>query len=96
MPNYKLSAEAVSDVGAIGDHGVRAFGVTKALKYHLGLESRFELMSEFPRIGIPTYDLHPGLYRQPFKAHTIFYTIQPDHILIVRVLPGRADFARNF
>ncbi len=95
MPSYKLSKEAAADIEDIGDYGMRTFGLAQALKYHLGMESRFELLAEFPRIGIPSYDLRPGLYHQPYQAHTIFYSIQPDHILIVRVLPAGADFARH-
>jgi toxin ParE1/3/4 len=96
MPSHRLSHEAVADIEFIGDFGIRTFGLTQALKYHVGLESRFELLSEFPRIGSPCYDLQPGLYRFPWKSHAIFYTIHPDHILIVRVLHARADFARHF
>ena len=96
MPSYKLSAEAVRDIEGIGESGMSKFGLAQALRYHLGLESRFELLAEFPRIGLPTYDLRAGLYRWPYQAHMIFYVIEPDHLLIVRVLPARADFKRHF
>jgi toxin ParE1/3/4 len=96
MTSYRLSGEAAADIESIGDYGVTNFGFAQALKYHLALESRFDLLAEFPRIGIPTYDLRPGLYRLPYKAHVIFYTIQADHIFIVRVLSARADFVRHF
>jgi toxin ParE1/3/4 len=70
--------------------------LAQALKYHLALESRFELLAQFPRIGLPTYDLFPGLYRFPYMAHVVFYTIAVVHIFIVRVLHGGADFKRHF
>jgi toxin ParE1/3/4 len=96
MPGYKLSVEAAADLESIGDFGIAIFGLAQALKYHLALESRFELLAQFPRIGLPTYDLLPGLYRFPYAAHVIFYTIAPDHIFIVRVLHAKADFKRHF
>lgn len=96
MPNFRLSKRAASDIEQIGDYGIANFGLTQALKYHLGLDSRFEMLAEYPRIGTPSYDLRRGLYHWPYEAHTIFYTIHPDHILIVRVLPAGADFARHF
>jgi toxin ParE1/3/4 len=80
MPSYKLSEEAALDVEFIVEDGLREFGLNQALKYHLGLESRFELLALFPRIGLPTYDVRPGLYRYPYKAHTIFFTIEQDDI----------------
>ena len=95
-PSYKLSAEAAADLDAIGDYGIATFGLAQALKYHLALESRFELLGQFPRIGLPTYDLHPGLYRYPYESHTIFFTIEPDHVFIVRVIHAVADFKRHF
>ena len=96
MPSYWLSAEAVIDIEAIADFCFVTFGLTQALKYHLALESRFELLAQFPRIGIPTYDLRVGLYRYPYEAHTIFYTIEPDQVFIVRILYAGADFKHHF
>jgi toxin ParE1/3/4 len=96
MPGYRLSIEAAADLESIGDDGTATFGFAQALKYYLALESRFELLAQFPRIGLPTYDLFPGLYRFPYMAHVIFYTIAPEHIFIVRVLYGKADFKRYF
>ena len=95
MPSFRLSAEAAADVEAIGDYGIATFGIPQALKYHLALESRFELLGEFPRLGMPTYDLRPGLYRYPYESHTIFYTMEPDSVFIVRVLYAGADFKRR-
>jgi toxin ParE1/3/4 len=96
MPGYRLSTEADEDIQHILRYGILNFGVAQALKYHSGLESRFELLAQFSRIGMPTYDLSPGLYRYPYKAHMIFYTIGEDHILIWRVLSAAADFKRHF
>jgi plasmid stabilization system protein ParE len=68
MPGYRLSVEAAADLESIGEFGVAAFGLAQALKYLLALESRFELLAQFPRIGVPTYDLSPGLYRCPYMS----------------------------
>jgi toxin ParE1/3/4 len=95
MPDYRLSNEAVADLESIGDYGVATFGLAQALKYQLALESRFELLAQFPRIGVPTYDLLPGLYRFVYVAHVI-YTIAPEHVFIVRVIHAEADFKRHF
>ena len=96
MPSYELSIEAAADLESIGDFGVTRFGLAQALKYQLALESRFELLAQFPRIGAPTYDILPGLYRFPYGAHMIFHTIASEQIFIVRVLHARADFKRHF
>jgi toxin ParE1/3/4 len=96
MPGYRLSIEAAADSIRSETTASPISGLSQALKYYLALESRFELLAQFPRIGLPTYDLFPGLYRFPYMAHVIFYTIAPEHIFIVRVLHGKADFKRYF
>ena len=96
MSHYRLSREAAADIDYIGARGISRFGLEQALKYHLGLESRFELLAQFPRMGTPIYDLRPGLYHFLYEAHMIFYLIEPDDILIVRVLYAAADFKRHF
>jgi toxin ParE1/3/4 len=65
MPSYELSIEAAADLESIGDYGVTRFGLAQALKYQLALESRFELLAQFPRMGAPTYDILLGLYPLP-------------------------------
>jgi toxin ParE1/3/4 len=96
MPAYRLSNATVADLEAIGSYGFETFGTTQALKYQLAIEARFEMLAQFPRIGVPTYDLLPGLYRFPYAAHMIFYTIAAEEIFIVRVLHAKADFKRHF
>jgi plasmid stabilization system protein ParE len=56
MPSYELSIEAAADIESTGNDGITTFGFAQALKYQLALESRFELLAQFPRIGLPTYD----------------------------------------
>lgn len=77
MPGHRLSREAVADIEAIGDYGIETFGLTQALKYHVGLESRFDLLSEFPRIGSPCYDLRPGLSPRARGFRQAFLTSKP-------------------
>ena len=96
MPRYRLSRLAVVDIEGINDYGISRFGLEQALKYHVGLESRFELLTLFPRMGTPSYDLRPGLYHFLYESHMIFYLIEPDDIFIVRVLHASADFKRHF
>ena len=96
MPGYRLSAEADLDIEAITEYTIGAFGPMQAIKYVAALEQSFETLANFPRIGLPTYDLRQGLYRFPHQSHVIFYTYASDHILIVRILHGRADVKRLF
>lgn len=86
MPGHRLSREAVADIEAIGDYGIETFGLTQALKYHVGLESRFELLSEFPRIGSPATICGQASSAGHTSLMRFFSTIGSGHIFIVRIL----------
>ena len=96
MPKYKLSTEADADIESITEYTTLNFGARQAVKYTSALENSFDLLGLFPGIGLPCYDLREGLHRFPYKSHMIFYTHAPDHIIVVRILYGRADFKRYF
>lgn len=96
MPGHRLSAEAEQDVEDTTEFGVVNFGRNQAIKYHSSILRTIEILALFPRIGLPSYDLREGLYRFPHKSHMIFYTHEPDHIRIVRILHASADFKRIF
>jgi toxin ParE1/3/4 len=43
-------------------------------------------------MGRTADDLKPGFSRFRYQSHMIFYTIEPDQIVIQRVLHARMDF----
>jgi toxin ParE1/3/4 len=92
MPNYSLSNDADADVADIARYTLAKFGERQVIKYIATLERTFQLLADFPKMGLVTDELRPGLHRFPNQSHMIFYTIAVDHILIVRVLHARADF----
>jgi len=61
MPDFKLSSAAFDDLVDISDFGIRHFGRLQAAGYHAKLETTFDLLARFLRIGLPTYDLRDGL-----------------------------------
>jgi plasmid stabilization system protein ParE len=67
MPIVDVSAAASADLVAIATFGIDTFGERQAELYQARLETTFELLAMFPRMGLPTYDLREGLYRFPQK-----------------------------
>lgn len=57
MLALELSAEADADIEAIAEYTVITFGTRQAIKYISSLENTMDLLSRFPRIGLPSYDL---------------------------------------
>lgn len=93
MADYKPSAATTAVLQPIYRYTARTFGSRQAESHAGGLKQTFETLAEFPRTGKLAQDLRSGLFRFPFQSHIIFYTIEPTHIVIRRVLHDRMDFA---
>lgn len=49
------------------------------------------MLADFPGIGVAADELVPGYRRFRFQSHHIFYTQEPDHILIRALIHVRQD-----
>lgn len=78
---------------AIYRYSEETFGTYQAEAYSEGLNRTLQLLADFPRMGRSAEDLRPGLFRLGYQSHMIFYTIEPDYIMIRRVLHARMNFA---
>jgi len=47
-------------------------------------------------MGSAADDIRPGYRRFPHESHVIFYMVDAEDILIVRILHKRMDALRNF
>ena len=86
MADFRLSERAERDLIEIYDHTEQTFGTYQAEAYHAGLAHTFALLADFPRIGIPVDEIASGFRRFRFQSHAVFYTEEPDFILIRAVL----------
>ncbi len=93
MADYRLSDAADADIESVYLYGSETFGTRQAEAYLARLRYVFDMLAEFPRMGRSTEDLRGGFFRFRCESHMIFYTVEVDHIVIQRVLHGRADFA---
>jgi toxin ParE1/3/4 len=92
MADYRLSIAAEADVEALYQFSQMLFGQRQTDVYMEGLGRAFENLAQTPRIGRSAEDLKPELFRFRYQSHMIFYTIDPDRIVIQRVLHARMDF----
>jgi toxin ParE1/3/4 len=60
------------------------------------IADRFLVLSEYPYIGRGRPELRPGLRSHPVGSYLIFYRLQHDDVLIVRVLHGSRDIGAIF
>jgi toxin ParE1/3/4 len=60
------------------------------------IDSKFEQLSRFPFIGRERRNLSEGLHSIVVRRYLIFYTVERDRIIIVRVIDGRMDVDEEF
>jgi len=84
MQTYQLSNEADADLDQLYLYGILTFGLQQADIYYAGITQRLE--------GIAAEPLrHPVIeeitYRRTvYQSHSIYYEIESDTVLIVRIL----------
>ena len=91
MAEYRLTVRAHADVLSIFAFSDEKFGRYQAEAYHAGLERTFGLLADFPGIGVAADEVVPGYRRFRFQSHYIFYSQEPDHVLVRALIHVRQD-----
>ena len=90
---FRLTVQAEDDIVGIAEAGLRLFGETQALNYHLQLFDVFELIAANPQMARERNEFTPPVRVHPFKAHLIIYVLtQNDEVLIVRIRHSHEDW----
>ena len=90
MASYRLTRAADRDFESIFDFGIGQFGLERAEAYQRGLIERFAQLAERPWLYPSVGHIRPGLHRSVYRSHSIYYRVEPEEIMIVRIL-GRQD-----
>ena len=95
MAGYELTYAAYQDFENIFAFSLDTFGVDQAMSYQNGLKQRFAKLAEQPKL-YPTVDHIRASYRRSvYGSHSIYYRIESQGIVIVRIL-GQQDLANAF
>ena len=96
MKRLDIKAAARAELAQIYEFSVTEFGSKVAEAYLIGLRRAFDRLLEFPFIG-PVYpDVTPEVRVFLHRSHRIFYRIDGDMVLIVRVLHKHRDVRAVF
>lgn len=95
MPEYRLSKRAESDIGNIAQYTIGQFGVEQARTYRDSMIASFQSLVENPRLGRKIDDIRKGYRRHDHQSHVIFYQIDRQDILIIRVLHKKMNAPRH-
>lgn len=91
---YRTTEAADRDIAGLYADGEAQFGTRQAERYQDGLFDLFDLIADNPRLARERPEFTPPIRLHPYGAHLVIYTLDDIGVLIVRVLPGRADWER--
>jgi toxin ParE1/3/4 len=95
MGKYKLTEAAAADFENIIDYGIDTFGLDQALIYQNSMKQRFDELGEQPKLYPAVEHIHKGHRRSVYGSHSIYYRIEGQGVVIVRIL-GRQDPVKAF
>lgn len=95
MAELRLSRRAASDLAEIADYTISEFGIDQARRYRDQFQACFQSLLDNPQLGRSAEEVAPGLRRIRQQAHVVFYRVERDGLLIVRVLQHSMDFERH-
>ncbi len=95
MGKYELVPEAERDLIEIALYGFENFGLVQSKQYYEGLVFRFQEIANYPQQHQSVDHIRPRYRRCVYRSHSIYYRIQGQRVLIMRIL-GRQDTAKAF
>ena len=90
MAAYRLSIEAERDIDSTYEYTILNFGPDQARTYLYELEQRFSDLVTNPLLWQAVDHIWPGYRRSVYKKHSIYYRLEDDAVLIIRIL-GREN-----
>ena len=84
-----FSELAEADMLGIAQYSLQRWGEAQAARYLAQLARCCDRIAEYPRIGRACPGVLPGLRRIEEGSHTVFFLVEEDDVLIVRVLHNR-------
>lgn len=92
---HVCSPQAESDLDDIWFYLVSETGnVDLADRVVDSIASRLFLIANYPRIGRPRDDIRTGLRSLTVGGYVVFYRIDNEDVVILRILHGKRDIAR--
>jgi toxin ParE1/3/4 len=86
MVSYRLNDEALADLDRLYEHGILTFGLRQADEYYDGIIAQFQAIAYQPALYPAVDHVRQGYRRSVYGSHSIYYRIDPDEIVIVRIL----------
>ena len=86
MGKYSTSWLADLDLQEIIRYGIKSYGLEQSRQYHSGLTKQFNLIANQPYLFQAVDYLELGCRRCVYRSHSIYYFIENDEVIILRIL----------
>ena len=91
MADVGFTRSAVADLSEIDEFSLVQFGEQACEAYMRGFDGAFALLRDHPYAGAATTEFGEAYRCLVHQKHRIFYTVENDWVLIVRVLHHARD-----
>lgn len=91
MPDFRLSKLADGDIVNIAQYTIEQFGIKQARTYRDSLAICFHSLAKNPKLGRVIDHIGKGLRCYDHKSHAVFYKVNRQDILIIRILHKSMD-----
>lgn len=95
MRNYLVKPEAENDLKEIGRYTRRTWGKEQGRKYLRSIHEKVLTLADNPNLGVMRDDVATGYRSAHTGHHHIFYRVERDTVVIVRVLHESMDVQRH-
>ncbi len=83
---YYLTSDAQQDIIFIRRYTLKQWGITQSAKYIQKLRETLILLTKYPNLGKPIYDLPKKVYGYPCQKHIIYYFFHQQKLFIFAIL----------
>lgn len=96
MTRLRTASAARADIRGIQAYGKSTFGAFAAKEHLKGLSAMFALLEARPLAGVAEPALGIGMRSFAFRLHRIYYRLDGDDLLVVRILHQAQDVPAAF
>lgn len=93
--SYSLSSAAERAIAEIVNYTDATFGEQQTVAYLAGLAQSFELIVQYPGIGVAVYEFGAGLRRFRYQSHHVYYSALDEGLLIRHIIHVRRKVRRD-
>lgn len=92
---FQLTNTAYADLKSIAEYTQTTWGIEQRREYLSRLDQSFHMIAENVGIGRNCDHIREGYYSRPVGKHLVFYRVENETVMIVRILHQSMDVDRQ-